>query len=156
MVVHYGDAMCYASVGLLGVCYLYSLTNCSVSLHLLTWHTSFREHAILVTYFLCVLFVRQCCIFIMTRERTLPYYWRYKHISVRTRSHHNPNEQTPPPPPPHEADATQLHSVLNILESDSIVSLKPPASQGTQPQPSQNHKGRAGRRSGLGFREFEN
>ena len=50
----------------------------------------------------------------------------------------------PPPPPQHEADATQLHSALNILESDSIVSLKPPASQGTQPQPSQNHKGRAG------------
>ena len=91
-----------------------------------------------------MLFVRQCCIFIMTRERTLPYFCRYKLISIRTRTHHNPNEQTPPPPPQHEADATQLHSALNILESDSIVSLKPPASQGTQPQPSQNHKGRAG------------
>ena len=53
-------------------------------------------YAILVTYFLCVLFVRQCCIFIMTRGRTLPYFWRYKHISIRTRTHHYPNEQTPP------------------------------------------------------------
>ena len=55
-------------------------------------------YAILVTYFLCVLFVRYCCIFIMTRERTLPYFWRYEHISIRTRAHHNPNEQTPPHP----------------------------------------------------------
>ena len=34
----------------------------------------------------------------MTRDCTLPYYWRYVLIPVRTGAHHNPNEQTPPTP----------------------------------------------------------